>query len=292
VTRDGNMKAQTHTRLGHATRKLHELTNADVVFRGVYTGNERSFILSDLHGAQTNALSGLSIRRGAGVGGKAMTHIRPVAVDDYTRAGDISHQYDRDVSAEGIRAMFAVPVRNRSGVVGVLYGGFRSAISIGDTVLGPAVRAAREAEFHISVDEAVERRLAEIETSTRNAAIADEKSVARERLREIQAEILEIAHGLGDASVRQQLCDLSRRITDSVGQPDSVAGAPQKRLLSSREVEVLIQVAVGCSNREAGLRLSVLPTTVKSYLQSAMRKLNASNRVEAVCTARRLGIIP
>jgi DNA-binding NarL/FixJ family response regulator len=41
-------------------------------------------------------------------------------------------------------------------------------------------------------------------------------------------------------------------------------------------------VALGCSNAEAGRKLSLLPETVKSYLRSAMRKLGASARFEAV----------
>jgi LuxR family transcriptional regulator, regulator of acetate metabolism len=292
MLRESCTTSQAHVHLGSAARKLREMTHADVGFRGVYTANERSFVLGELHGAQTDALSGLSIRRGSGVGGKAMTHVRPVAVDDYTRDDGISHQYDRVVSAEGLRALFAVPVRNQGGVVGVLYGGFRTAIPIGEKVLGPAVRVAREAEFRISVDEAVGRRLAEIETVQSNSTQADQHSVAREQLRAIQAELLEIAHGSVDESTREQLCALSRRLTGSADPTGSPRGTARKNLLSAREVEVLVQVAVGCSNREVGLRLSILPTTVKSYLQSAMRKLDASNRVEAVCTARRLGIIP
>jgi DNA-binding CsgD family transcriptional regulator len=62
--------------------------------------------------------------------------------------------------------------------------------------------------------------------------------------------------------------------------------------LSAREVDVLAQAALGCSNREIATRLSLRPETVKSYLGSAMTKLDAHTRLEAVVHARRLGLLP
>ncbi|WP_432196152.1 response regulator transcription factor [Streptomyces sp. bgisy027] len=47
-----------------------------------------------------------------------------------------------------------------------------------------------------------------------------------------------------------------------------------------------------CNNAEVGRRLSLLPETVKSYLRSAMRKLGAGTRFEAVVAARRQGLLP
>jgi len=57
------------------------------------------------------------------------------------------------------------------------------------------------------------------------------------------------------------------------------------------EVEVLIQVSLGRSNREAAEELGLLPNTVKSYLKTAMRKLEAKNRVQAITAAREAGLI-
>ncbi|MEZ5122810.1 MAG: response regulator transcription factor [Solirubrobacterales bacterium] len=57
-----------------------------------------------------------------------------------------------------------------------------------------------------------------------------------------------------------------------------VNGAP----LTRREHEVLLRVARGESNAEIAAALFLAPTTVKSYLQSALRKLGARNRAEAV----------
>ncbi|WP_373464432.1 helix-turn-helix transcriptional regulator [Streptomyces sp. V4I2] len=62
----------------------------------------------------------------------------------------------------------------------------------------------------------------------------------------------------------------------------SLSGPP----LSPRELDVLAQVARGCSNAEVGRRLSLLPETVKSCLRCAMRKLGASTRFEGVVATR------
>ena len=52
--------------------------------------------------------------------------------------------------------------------------------------------------------------------------------------------------------------------------------------LTPREHEVLRRAARGESNAEIAGAIYLAPTTVKSYLQSALRKLGARNRVEAV----------
>jgi DNA-binding CsgD family transcriptional regulator len=82
-----------------------------------------------------------------------------------------------------------------------------------------------------------------------------------------------------------------------------VARYPRKRVfadraagltaaLSARELDVLAQVALGCTNAEAAKRLSLKPETVKSYLRSATAKLAAHTRHEAVAKARRARLLP
>ena len=62
--------------------------------------------------------------------------------------------------------------------------------------------------------------------------------------------------------------------------------------LTPREVDVLAQIALGCTNAEAAERLSLKPETVKSYLRSAANKLGTRTRHEAVSRARRARLIP
>jgi two-component system, NarL family, nitrate/nitrite response regulator NarL len=61
--------------------------------------------------------------------------------------------------------------------------------------------------------------------------------------------------------------------------------------LTPREHEILRRAAMGESNEEIAKVIFLSPTTVKSYLQSALRKLNARNRVQAVVTLGELGLL-
>jgi DNA-binding NarL/FixJ family response regulator len=61
--------------------------------------------------------------------------------------------------------------------------------------------------------------------------------------------------------------------------------------VTPRELEVLRLVARGRQNKEIARDLAVTERTVKFHLSALMRKLGVSNRVEAVSTAIRLGLI-
>ncbi len=62
--------------------------------------------------------------------------------------------------------------------------------------------------------------------------------------------------------------------------------------LTERELEVLQLLATGQTNQEIARQLIVANGTVKAHTASIYRKLEASNRTEAVARARQLGILP
>jgi two-component system, NarL family, response regulator DevR len=64
-----------------------------------------------------------------------------------------------------------------------------------------------------------------------------------------------------------------------------------KPKLSAQELRVLSLVAEGLTNPEIGTRLFLSRHTVKEYVSHAMRKLDATNRIEAVRRATALGLI-
>jgi DNA-binding NarL/FixJ family response regulator len=68
-------------------------------------------------------------------------------------------------------------------------------------------------------------------------------------------------------------------------------GTATTALLSERESQVLQHLANGLTTDAVGKELFLAPTTVRSYAENAMRKLEANNRVHAVVTALRLGLI-
>ncbi|MEW1780199.1 response regulator transcription factor [Streptomyces sp. NPDC086777] len=74
---------------------------------------------------------------------------------------------------------------------------------------------------------------------------------------------------------------------------DGRAPARGERLdaLTSREREVLVQVAGGHSNDEIAERLEVSPLTVKTHVNRAMAKLGARDRAQLVVIAYESGLV-
>jgi len=65
----------------------------------------------------------------------------------------------------------------------------------------------------------------------------------------------------------------------------------QRPQLSTREVEVLVAVAAGKSNKEIGVQLFISESTVKTHIESLLDKLGVATRTSAVKAAVRSGLI-
>jgi DNA-binding NarL/FixJ family response regulator len=106
------------------------------------------------------------------------------------------------------------------------------------------------------------------------------------------------AHGLvvKDAE-RADLVDVIRRVAAGeriVRAADDGALLNRKLRehgLTRREYEILRHVAMGETNPEIAGALGLTRNTVKTYLQRAMEKLGAHNRVEALARANQFGIL-
>ena len=61
--------------------------------------------------------------------------------------------------------------------------------------------------------------------------------------------------------------------------------------LTPRELEVLVLLAEGASNKEIARRLGILVHTAKFHVGSLLDKLDAVGRTDAVTHAARLGVI-
>ncbi|QIS05227.1 helix-turn-helix transcriptional regulator [Nocardia brasiliensis] len=254
-----------------------------VAFGGEVHGD--ALLLSEFVGTLTNGLRGLSVLRTSGLGGRVMDSGRPASVTDYVNTSTITHHYDGPVSGEGLRSIVAVPVVVGQCARAVLYAATRGGSPLGDRTADLVVQAGRRLATEISIRDEVDRRLRLLEM-TRPAP--DAAPAIAEELRDIHAELRGMARSAGDDDVRGRLHALCERLTRAmVGAPGT--DAPQ---LSRRELDVLSQVALGCTNQEAAQRLSLAPETVKSYLRNAMTKLDAHSRHEAVVAARRHGLLP
>lgn len=71
----------------------------------------------------------------------------------------------------------------------------------------------------------------------------------------------------------------------------ALVARPAPPALSPRELEVLLLVARGRTNKEIARALGVVERTVKFHLSGAMARLGAANRAEAVALAAQHGLI-
>jgi DNA-binding NarL/FixJ family response regulator len=99
----------------------------------------------------------------------------------------------------------------------------------------------------------------------------------------------------GDAvvapSVTRRLLDAySNRLPDLRPGRDP-AGEGGLALLTEREMEVLVEVAGGLSNREIAARLFLAEATVKTHLGRILAKLGLRDRVQVVVYAYEVGLI-
>lgn len=69
------------------------------------------------------------------------------------------------------------------------------------------------------------------------------------------------------------------------------AAEPELKPLSAREKEILQLIAKGVSNSEAARLLNLSKATIRTHLEHIYRKLEVTNRVEAVTEGLRKGLI-
>ena len=96
------------------------------------------------------------------------------------------------------------------------------------------------------------------------------------------------------ASLRRELLDTIRAVyTGERRVPADVAAELAQHAmddtLTDREIEVLKQIAAGCSNKIVADRLSITEDTVKGHVRNILSKLGASDRTHAVTIALRRG---
>jgi DNA-binding NarL/FixJ family response regulator len=86
---------------------------------------------------------------------------------------------------------------------------------------------------------------------------------------------------------------VTRRLVERfVHRPPPATGVPERLTsLSTRELEVLREVARGLSNQEIAASLHLSAATVKSHVASILRKLDLRNRVQLVVCAYETGLV-
>ncbi len=104
--------------------------------------------------------------------------------------------------------------------------------------------------------------------------------------------------GLGERLLTAEITSLARRARidlaapSGVGEKDDPAGEPTTAAgelgLTLRELEVLVLLAEGCTNRQVAEALFISPKTAGVHVSNILAKLGVANRVEAAAVAHRL----
>lgn len=262
---------------GQHLRLLRQLTGLPVVVGGttsVGSNGAQQLVISHLWGTITDALFGLVVPTGRGLGGMAIARARPCVVNDYASSRAITHHYDRQVvKCEKVTSAFAVPIHAGGRVVGVLGGGCRDEFAIGDVPL----RRAEGVAYKLGKDIADSLGASAAPAQTRRTATG-----------EALTDILAVARHVTDPDLRARLERAHRALACSGA---SLVAPPRAVVLAPRELDSLRLAAVGASNAEIAADLGLSTTTVKAYLRSAMRKLDVHNRTAATHAARIAGLI-
>lgn len=271
--------------LAQAVGTLATRTGLPVAFGGFHrTGTVE---VTSVVGNRTAHLFGLAVRATRGLGGAALAEQRPRLALDYKSSRYITHDYDRAVLGEGITTLFAVPIIVSGATRGVLYCGSWEQTGLGENTARSAMQVAADLAVELRVRDEVRRQLAAMSPVPATGSAAD--ATMRESLRAEFAELRSIAASVNDPALRERLSGVERRLA---GLSHGEAPAEPAVHLSPRETDVLACAALGTTNAEIAAMLSLKEATVKSYLQSAMAKLDASTRHAAVAAARRVGILP
>jgi DNA-binding NarL/FixJ family response regulator len=279
---------------------------------------EAGAVIRHTSGNLTHQFYGVVLSKGLGLGGKVFASGRLQWVDDYLGSRDITHDYDKQISAEHVQRVIAAPMIVNDRNFGVLLGAHRDPGSCGERAAAAVeavaercaqafyaaecARAAAEAamiaerQTMLAVHDTVGAMLQTIalRAQTIRANAGDETQL------EELLEAIELQANQASATLRESMLALATREPRTVPShaprhrarfEDTAGRREPGRPIAQREYDVLCRVATGETNHEIAAAMDLSCNTVKTYLRNVMSKLGARNRVEAIVHARELGIL-
>ncbi|MQA15362.1 MAG: GAF domain-containing protein [Pseudonocardiaceae bacterium] len=248
-----------------------------------------------LAGNRTEALRGVEVPVGLGLGGRALALRLPVRVTDYVSAPVITHHFDGPVRAEGLSAMLAVPIFDGNRPLAVAYAALRETAWFGDAAVTAVQRVAGQAATALRLAERAEQRSSTAVAADRRrlqaslhdsvgamlfsigaqvhdlAGTAGHDPVLAERLRSLEADVSAASQAL-----RESLHSLSETAPDRAL---AVAVAEHCRSFESRTGIPARFVQLGGLPGLDAERGEVLTTAVREGLLNVEKHAHASSVV-------------
>jgi DNA-binding CsgD family transcriptional regulator len=192
--------------------------------------------------------------------------------------------------ADGAESVYAelAPYAGGNVMVGHLvacYGATDRYLGMLSSLLGDWDRA--EAHFHAAL--ALDTRLGARTWLAHTAYEYARMLLARgSRDDRVQAQVqlglaMRLARSIGLAALARRASELGAVVEPRQELPDG---------LSARELEILVELAHGRSNREIGKRLHISEHTAANHVRAILRKTRCANRTEAAGYALRRGLVP
>lgn len=182
--------------------------------------SDRLLVLRHWNGTQASGLHDLHVQTGLGLGGRAFAETAPVWVDDYCTSELITHDFDRPISADGIRSMLAVPMVRAGRVYGVVYAAMREVTDFSGRQLDTAVNIANSGALALHTASVAERQ-------RETAAAAERRRIASELHDSVGAQLFRMGAELRDlrTTAATEGTDLLQRLESLESQLAETASA-------------------------------------------------------------------
>jgi signal transduction histidine kinase len=131
--------------------RLPEAIGIDVAWIGELD-DAGNIVLGHAVQTRSDAVDGLVVPPGIGLGGRVVRTLRPEWVPNYPMSVDLS-PFSSQADREGVKGMVGVPIVHAGRVLGVLYGANRDEASYGDLAVEALETAARQAADAAVVEE-------------------------------------------------------------------------------------------------------------------------------------------
>ena len=131
---------------------LPESVGIDVAFIGEVDADGKMVLGHAVH-TRTDAVNGLVVPPGVGLGGRVLRTGQPQWVANYTDDAALATPFRSDADREGLKGMVGVPVYHAGRLIGVLYGSNRAETNYGDVAVAALEAAAARAANAAAVAE-------------------------------------------------------------------------------------------------------------------------------------------